>query len=236
MPAATGSARPFDADTRIDQYLKDEGLWADIDFDDLIDRWEHVFGFQCADSEWNRLFRFDLSSPEEWEAEVGPRFTFGNLAKFIAEHAPPISLAPVALLGVPCETGGVFRGMEQVAQRMRVPEFGPSTPIRDRFRGGRLHAFWNQVRWTSENKLPPLRETVVTAEQLAWLIGFLAVLIGAIATGILQTGIYLEVGIALFAILLVVSRTISYFSNPLPLGVETFADMARLIAKELAGG
>jgi hypothetical protein len=75
-------------DLRIDHQLKVGGGWEEIDLMDVFFRVQRFFGFRCADAEWRQLFRTDLAreAPAAWEETAGSFFTFGHLARFIADR------------------------------------------------------------------------------------------------------------------------------------------------------
>lgn len=51
---------------------------------DLADGLDRLFGLEFSIHDWKNFFGLECSSVEEWQHTVAPRFTFGNLASFLA--------------------------------------------------------------------------------------------------------------------------------------------------------
>ncbi|HTU22852.1 MAG TPA: hypothetical protein VMG10_32735 [Gemmataceae bacterium] len=224
----------FLPDMRIDYHLRQEGWWEEIDLMDVAYSLERTFGFTCSRQEWLEYFGDGLDA-EEWEHLAGPRLTFRGLADFIRERLEPISLEPITILGKPCCTAGIFRALERLASQVHpnVRRFAPSTPIRRCLRGVRLHRFWSRLRWIFEDQLPPPPEFHLSSRGLFHSlifklgVGFVVALwrrdLSGVLTGILTT----------FALLVPVGIIVAFINqrlNPLPEGIETFGDLARLLA------
>jgi hypothetical protein len=212
----------------------EEGVFQDIDFADVLFRLEMLFGFNCTMKEWQTLLGEPIQDLNEWKKNVAPRLTFRALVDFIRERLAPISLEPVTLLGKPCLSAGVFRGLEQLAEQIdpKVRQFAPSTPIRGRLRGFRLHLFWSRLRWMIEDQLPPPRQITFRSR------GFFHSLLFKLGVGLLialwkrdLTGLLEGIGVtfALFIPVGVIVAFINTHLNPLPEGIETFGDLARVL-------
>lgn len=223
---------PFDADTRIDLYLKADGTWHEFDLDEVWKELQEFFGFKCSIDQWKQLFRLDVTDAEKWESECAPHITFGALARFIAERTEAISLAPTTILGRRCAPAGAFIGIRRVAQRLRpyCNDFAPSAPIIENFRGRSLDRLWTQLRWMSNGQLRQLPATWrdVTFNTYMW-----CFLIAWLAMGVSWAfGDYRIVGFAVVGsiIAIVIAEAYHYFRNPLPNDVATFRDLANRIA------
>jgi acyl carrier protein len=226
---------PINPDMSLIAQLKDEGIFDDIDFADMLFRLEILFGFKCRMKEWEHFLGFDIRDINEWERTLAPRLTFRALADFVRERLEPIALEPVSLLGKPCLTAGIFRGLQQLAEQIdpKVRQFAPSTPIRSRLRGFRLQLFWSRLRWMIEDQLPPPRQFTFRSR------GFFHSLLFKLGAGLLialwkrdLTGLLEGIGVTftLFIPLGVIVAFINTHLNPLPKGIETFGDLARVLA------
>jgi hypothetical protein len=230
-----GCDSPIDPDMSFIEQLRTEGLYEEIDFVDVRFRLQRLFGFTCSRSEWETFFGTHIKDPNTWEKTIPPWLTFRALADFIGEHLKPISFEPMALLGKPCLTAGIFRGLERLAVQVnpRVQRFGPSTPIRQRLRGVRFYIFWNRLRWMLHDQLPHPRAIRFFSR------GFLHSLSFKVAIGVMialwkrDLNGFL-VGLAVTLSLLVpmgwLAALINWWRNPLPERIETFGDLARVLA------
>ncbi|MGC3965899.1 MAG: hypothetical protein QM775_00560 [Pirellulales bacterium] len=225
----------FQGDTRIDEYSQAEGSWEELDFADVMFRFERHFGFTCGEDEWNELFRFDLATSDHtvWKAEVAPRLTFGALARFIAARATvvpqiePITFQPVTLLGRTCAPAGAFVGIEQAAKLAGDEvRFAPSMRIIDAFRGERLDEFWRELRWWTNNALPELPKHWRGAPSEALSLGCLACFVAAFASCVM--GSFLPIVAALIVSFLIYKAAAIYkrVADPLPSSFVTFRDLA----------
>src|SRR6185437_8333692 len=124
----TGGNDSFDAGTRIDHHLESEGISEEIDITEILHDIEQFFRFSCRLEEWQSYVGWDTKDQEEWERKYAPQFTFGRLADFIRERVEAISLEPLTLLGKPCLTAGIFRGLERLAEQInpKTPRFAPT--------------------------------------------------------------------------------------------------------------
>jgi acyl carrier protein len=230
-----GLSERFDSDTRIDHHLEADGFLDHVDFGDVIHDIEELFDFHCPEEEWRRFLGSDVHDPDEWQETVGPHFTFGGLAELIIENTDAISLGPTLVLGQSCKTAGVFSGIEQLAQRImpKVALFTPNTLIRSRFRGRRLDELWCKLRWMSLDRLPPLSRPKY-GSVFSWnlLIGGGAILL-AIAWGLIPIFSWRLLYAIFFLVGLYYAAAAFYFiSNPLPKGISTFGELARVIADD----
>jgi hypothetical protein len=209
--------------------------FADIDLSDVFYRLERTFGFKCSKKEWHTFLGLHITDLSEWEKTVAPRLTFDALAQFICERLKPISLEPITILGKPCLTAGVFRGLELLAEQIdpKVRKFAPSTPIRTRLRGFRLRCFWSKLQWIMEDQLPPPPQITLSSR------GCLHSLLFKLSAGLViflwrrnwegvLAGIVTTV--FLFIPMGIIVALINDRLNPLPEGIETFGDLARVLA------
>lgn len=225
---------PFDAHTRLDVYLKSEGVWDELDFADVFRGLERFFDFSCSDDEWLRFFGFDPSrrTRDEWEQTVAPQLTFGALSKFIAERAIQISFRPVAIVDVECPSAGAFLGIQEIARRecSYSGGFGPSRRIIDHMRGRQLEAFWTQVRWITQNSIPELPSSWREVTVNAGIIGCLGVVAGFIAGWLIDSVVLLAFAMAGAASVYLLAATYKHLANPLPPGIVTFRDLSMMVA------
>jgi hypothetical protein len=233
-----GCQERLEPQTRIDGYLKRSRFWNDLDFAELIAEVEERFGFDASAEDWAEFFGTGIRDKKRWEAEVGPRCTFGSLADFIARHVPPVSFDAVARCGTNCGTAGAFHGIERVARQIRADlgELRPSTPIRDRLRANKLETFWNRVRWMSGDALPPLRTPWRRTLRRAVLVAFLALFAGLWLSLARGTWTWLVLTATVFVSLRLSLDVVVYCENPLPSGIDTFGDLARLLADKSRTG
>lgn len=229
-----GSAALFDSSTRLDEYMRADGTWEETDFAEVFRDLERFFGFRCAAGEWGVFLRGEEADtdPRDWKTAVAPRLTFGALGRFIADRADGISMRPVVLAGRECRSAGVFLGLLQLAGRVagRDVRFRPSTRIVEVLRGGALDDFWTRLRWISQNRIPQLPSFWGAFANFALGLSFLGGLFGVLAawaTGGLGIGVVAFV-VALAAFL--AASIYKHWANPLPAGVESFRDLANLIA------
>ncbi|HEY7428299.1 MAG TPA: hypothetical protein VH682_28960 [Gemmataceae bacterium] len=229
-----GCESPFNADMSIHHYFQTEKSWDGVDILEFVCEIEDLFGFNCSGKEWYSFFGVPIRDAEEWEKTVAPRLTFRALADFILERLNPIAFEPVNLLGKPCLTAGVFRGLERLAVEVnpRVARFAPSTPIRQCLRGVRLHRFWNRLRWMLEDQIPPPPEIQLSSR------GLLHSLVFKLGVGVAialwkrdLSGVFAGI-LTTFALLIPLGIIVGFINqrlNPLPEGIETFGDLARVL-------
>ena len=245
----------FDENTRFDEYMKQAGLWDDIDFADVFYDLEHFMGATDASrrrwmcetlNDWNKLFgsKDKRLSAEKWEVEYGQHITFGVLTDFLIERTPVIPIEPVWVMGRECKTAGAFRTIERICRltEPRVKEFAPSTPIRARFRSGKQRQLWARLRWLSEGRLPPHRETAWFALRKLFnsRVGLISLGISYLVTVLLFFSVLggpftecllITAGNFLF-ILVLAMALLSRFEDSLPEGFATFRDVACALARE----
>jgi hypothetical protein len=247
-----GCESPFDPDMRIDKQFEAEKDHIDSDrrirgfpkiyyfsLYIMFRGLQRFFGFTSSWEEWKDFFGLSVRNRDEWEKKVAPRLTFRGLADFIRERMEAIPLEPLVLLGSSCLSAGIFRGIEQLVHQIRPKArgFGPSTPIRDCLRGRRLHVLWSRLRWIVEDQIPPppaltfdtrhLRHSRYLKLTIGLLLALwqrdLEGLVLGIVSGLTMTHILL---LLLGGILEIINSRM----NPLPEGIETFGDLARVLA------
>ena len=223
-----------DLDRRIDQYLKDINEWNAFDFADFIYVIERLFHFECSPKEWKAFFGVDCGyqSEEEWVEQVGLHLTFKALVEFIAARAPYVSFQPVTVIDRACGPAGAFYGLEELSGKYfsATCRVTPSTQLLDAFRGRQLEKFWGELQWRSGAKLTDLKSFWFLLEGCGCLMFFLALFIAVVI--FLPGGDYLALTVTLLSAY-TVWRVISvccYWSNPLPPELQTFRDLAVLIA------
>jgi hypothetical protein len=186
---------------------------------------------------------------ERWQEDVAPQFTVRRLAELIARKARVPSFAPVTIFGSHCEPAGAFLGI------CSLPEakggcHAPSTPLRMLGGSARICDLWTRAEWASGAQLPPINPLRLCQPQTPaqhvrmvtfGLTGFAIFLITitaiAQATRAAQETIFSHsivsalvsatvAGLVMFGIHQIAERT----HDPLPTGVKTFGDLARMIS------
>jgi hypothetical protein len=225
----------FDPETRIDAQVNAEGDFDDFDIAELICALQWIFNFTCPRKDWEIFFGCHCRDVSEWEKTGASRCTFRGLADFIGERLNPVSLEPLTLLGKPCLTAGIFRGLEQLAVQVnpRVVRFAPSTSIRQCLHGVRLRRFWNRLRWMIEDQIPPPPRLDVRSEAFfnSLLLKFIIPLL--IAGARRDWAGMIVAFIVSFVLLIPIGVMVEFINarlNPLPEGIETFGDLARILA------
>jgi hypothetical protein len=229
----------FDVNTPVMPLLEASELVDDICMDFILPI-DFYFENNLSIKDWAKFFEESPNSND---------VTFGDVADFIAEKLPAVSLEPAVVLGKTCQPAGAFLGLEQLARHVqpKLPAVGPSTPIRNCLQGGKLQAFCNHLHWVScglierpQEILAPktlrrrLLELSVVVLAAVLIIGCLMAFhdFGPQALGRLEVwfGIWfgsLAVVCFYWAGVFCFAR---WISSPLPPGVETFRDLAKLIA------
>ncbi|MCH9654754.1 MAG: hypothetical protein K0U86_12990 [Planctomycetes bacterium] len=241
-----GTDRPFDAETRIDLHMQANNEW-DIDLADIFFRLGMYFGIECPDDEWFQGLGIDkpVTSIEEWERDIAPGFTFGALARFIQDRAVAnFSFQPVTMINRECATAGAFYGIQQVSEELTVSkhpscQFGPSTKIIDVFRGNALQEFWSQLSWKSEHRIPELpaswRNMGISgiAEYYFYLGCFCYLIAGGVAFYTSNIIFIVLTAVVMFCVQYLIhidNVKRKYSTNPLPPEIQTFRDLAIVIA------
>ncbi len=227
----------FDADMRIDQYLKEHDLWDDFDLYYLVKEIEEFFHFMCSEEEWKDLFGINppKNTVEEWEELVGQHLTFRVLAQFIAERALAISFRPVIVIDRECAPAGAFFGIQEVVKNVAPDSkrFAPSTKIIDVIRGKSLEKFWTQLKWFTRHEVPELSATWKNAEELGCLVGLLGVPAGILIYLLTENSLsFVLIPFVCALIWWAFSSLYKNYVNPLPSGISTFRDLAMLIAAQ----
>lgn len=225
----------IDPDLRIDEFFKADGIWEELDTGELAEELSNYFGFSCSLDEWEAFFGWTTSAHarnvEEWEQLFAPHFTFRGLADFIRERAEPISFEPLTLLGKPCITAGIFRGLERLTEQIHpvASRFAPSTSIRACLRGSRLRRFWNRLRWMTEDRIPapPRIKFGCGGFYFKLAIGLLIALWHRDLDGLWLS---LKVTAVLFIPTAFLVEFLNSRLNPLPKEIQTFGDLSRYLA------
>ncbi|HEY7313114.1 MAG TPA: hypothetical protein VH643_27445 [Gemmataceae bacterium] len=228
----------FDLDTRIDENtgLATLGdligcLVGEVEYITRI-AWtiETFFGFSCRPEEWNCYFGLNATSREEWEHFFAPCFTFRRLVEFIQARVKPLPLEPITVLGKPCLTAGIFRGLERLARQVHpaLRQIAPSTPICARLHGLCLRRFWNRLRWITEERIPTRRIKLGCG-------GFYFKLGIGLAIALWKRDLEgLCLSLLVTALLFIPTALLLGFLNsrinPMPKEIKTFGDLARYLA------
>lgn len=243
MFGVTNSRRALDVDTRIDEYMKATDS-TELGPLELLWGIERCFGLRLRWAEWNEFPGPRITTVEEWETKVGPRYTFGRLADFIGERVEVVALGSISVLGKPCDLAGAFQAIELVAKQVRPrgPAFGPSTPINRVLVGAVLSTFWDRLRWMTEEAIPPLRTTTLTRlRRTCCAVGVLASLVLLIwtLTALFRAewlGALRHFGMVPCFVLgtFALCRLMARLDNRLPDGLRTFKDLAAAVAGSAA--
>ncbi|MCH9655095.1 MAG: hypothetical protein K0U86_03745 [Planctomycetes bacterium] len=231
---AMGTDRPFDAETRVDLHMKANCEWEETDLADLFFRFEKHFGFESSLEEWTEeLGIANVPSLDVWENEMAPKFTFGALARFIQKRAVnTVSFKPVMVINKECLPAGAFYGIEQISNQLVSAKcrVTPSTKIIDAFRGYKLNSFWSELSWRSEVPLPQLSRHWDFLADWGYMITFWGMLI-AFPLVFFMGNFYILLGAVLLVIAIwLIDSAYTHYSDPLPPELQTFRDLAMLIA------
>ncbi|WP_425400453.1 hypothetical protein [Aeoliella sp.] len=208
------------------------------------------FGFEHSETRWAVWLKLKatpgLSKSERkraweyWQEVTSKTITVRKLAEHIADYAPGTSMKPSTVFGVECAPAGVFRGLCQLPE-VRGKRVAPSTPLRSTLLGYRLRSFYGRSEWISGTRLPPLVGTygdfgLPHAIGIALIFHLFAVPAGVGLLELFSQPIIaglgaLCAGVAGTCLVGFVVGTISdWLRNPLPVGINTFGDLARVIA------
>lgn len=248
---------PFDEDTPLVAWYRDAGLSDECPLV-MLECIASYFGLRYGQTRWaawlrlprhpgaaggERMYCISRSrkqSIDAWEEQIAPTITFGDLARYLAKRATAVSLEPVTVFGSRCEAAGVFLGITKLPG-LRAKRIAPSTPLLQGMRRCEAPAYFDQVAWAAEAELPPVRryESVVSFrrwdEALVNTVFWIAVAAGfylAVALhGAWGGSVFLWVPLNGFCLAMGLRQAVlNKIAQPLPDGVDTFGDLARLIA------
>jgi hypothetical protein len=194
-----------------------------------------VFGLRLTDADSAALHK--LASIER-KRFCKPRclVTLNQLADFFVNRVPAVSFGPVEIAGVECAHAGAFLGVRDAARNIAgMPRFAPSTPIRSRLSRTQLASLWSRVRWASGNALPPLRSRWYDRAACLFVLTMMGLLgsgVAALFWGAFAALLHAASFCKLSWVLLSLAER---FENPLPEGIETFEDLAVVIAESNVG-
>jgi len=157
----TGKEIPFTADTLYGDYCKFTKCWDYVDLAEFRFDIEAYLGVDVLPDDWDRLFGLSIHDDEEWQERIGSKLTFRDIAVFIRDRTRIISIEPATILGKPCRPAGAFRTIVGVVSELLPLKeaFAPSAKIDETFTAEDLSTIWYKLRWLSENRLPPLRNS-----------------------------------------------------------------------------
>lgn len=207
------------------------------------------FGLRWSDRRWAvwlrlpRARRIRTLSREErerhwdnWVENTSQSRTIRNLAEYLARHAKGISMDPVSVFGNHCAPAGAFLGI------CHLPELcgrrvAPSTRIRQVLGATCIEAMLRRANWISGAKIKAQRRFSLWSDPIPHcmipvvLVVFpgIPLLLGGLAAH-LPFSPMVVIGVAVVLSFALLWRTNDRLRNPLPDGVETFGDLARLIA------
>lgn len=227
--------------------FRDYRLAEDLDLlFNFIEPIEEYFGFPRSNDPWQELFGFAGNSSAISIVDL----TYGDIADFIARQLPSVSFEAAVIFGKSCRPAGAFLGMEEIVRNIapEMEKFAPSTPIRSRLNGLSLRRYCQALHWQTAGAVPiPCNPLMIksgwrqVSDISAFLIGVASYFVYFLMTfplipknsewagwiiGISMIAFFLWVTFVYFAGHILVLR----FSNPLPPGIKTFRDLAKLIA------
>ncbi|MBN70869.1 MAG: hypothetical protein CME32_16500 [Gimesia sp.] len=223
-----------DLDLRIDLYFKAVKVWDDIDFTDFRFRFERVFQIKCAPEVWEQLFGVGshYRTEAEWVEQVGQYLTFRKLVDFIAERTTYISFQPVHVIDRECGPAGAFYGITELSNLL-VPaacQITPSTRIIDAFRGDTLDQFWSELCWRNRQMIPVISRKWDSLFLSGCLLAVLGFLIGIPLSIVTANILYLLAPCVSLYACWKLYCLYHHHSDPLPPELQTFRDLALLIA------
>ncbi|QDV20173.1 hypothetical protein Pan153_48450 [Gimesia panareensis] len=222
-----------DLDLRVDLYLKKHKVWDMVDLLDFMFRFERAFQIRCSAEEWKKLFGRDRGrTEEEWVEQVGQHLTFKKLVDFIAEHTTYISFQPVTVIDRECGPAGAFYGITELSEQLVPPacQITPATRIIDAFRGDALDQFWSELCWRSTQKLPDISRKWDVLFFSGCLLSVLGLLFGIPLSIVTTNYLYALVPCVYLLANWKVYTLYNHYSDPLPTDLQTFRDLAILIA------
>lgn len=234
---------PFQPDDRIDEHMQSLiPSWSgeEIDYSDLVDLYksfQFCFRFKCTREEWSDYFRLKVyhDEYEEWERLYAADFTYRRAAQFIAERVSAISFNPVNVIGRDCRPAGAFIGLQELVRevKQRPQEFGPSTRIRDVLKGNAFVYFWMKVRWITAQRAPDLSQNYQKmGTHVVFIMLACVMIMGAILFSFRVDPLYyFYSAFAVIPLWILVGFLMERRMNPLPADLQTFRDLAVLIAE-----
>lgn len=174
-----------------------------------------------------------------WQNETGKSITVRKLAEYIARHARGVSMEPTTVLGRYCTPAGAFRGLCELPE-VRGKRVGPSTKLRDVMGAWKLTEFWGRAEWVSGQPLPKLNIWSIWSDPLPWkwVVPVIAIYVGGsgwVGAFAIRFGMPLWfIAFLSVATFFALAAWIENNRNPLPEGIQTFGDLARLIARRNA--
>ncbi len=234
---------PFQPDDRIDVHMQSRiPNWSgeEVDYSDLVDLYKGLqccFRFECSRKEWSDYFRLDIYvvNYEEWERLYAGDFTYRRVAQFIADRATVISFEPVNAIGQVCGSAGAFYGIQELVRevKQRPQEFGPSTRIRDVLKGNAFVYFWMKVRWITAQRAPDLSQIYRRlGTHVVFIMLASVMLMGAILFSYrVDPRYYFYSAFAVIPLWILFGVLMERRMNPLPADLQTFRDLAVLIAE-----
>ncbi|WP_152097777.1 hypothetical protein [Lacipirellula parvula] len=184
-----------------------------------------------------------------WKSDVAPQFTVRCLAELMARKASVPSFEPVTILGSHCEPAGIFLGLCGLPES-RNGRYAPSTPLRALGGSTRICKLWARAEWISGARLPAVKQLRLCRPQnLIQHVRMVAFGLGGFATFIVSvfaafaafdaepntSSFWLGPALGVTAaglVMLAISRIAERVHDPLPKEVQTFGDLAKLIAAQ----
>ena len=236
LQSMAGKNCDVDATTNLVEF--EEDLGDSLFHMEMVACLEERLGIRLSHEEMIAFYQLgeinDSKHYEKWRQTIAPKVTVTALVTFLRDRFKSVSFEPVSVLGSPpCPAAGYFVGISNIVQQIHpeAPRFGPSTPIRKVLSNTRLRVFWNRLSWSAKQSLPPLS---------FWL-NHLANALLIISIGFLVFGIMVDWAIlASVWLLCLKGLQIGWWlhrrANPLPHGIDTFADLSRYLARKRRRG
>lgn len=194
-----------------------------------------VFGLTLTEADWNSLQRLGDLQTKRFRK---PRcfVTLDRLADFFVDRVPAFSFEPVEIAGVWSAHAGAFLGMRDAARSIAgMPRFAPSTPIRTHLSRSQLASLWDRVRWVSGQALPPLQSRWYNRAACFFVLSVMGLLGSGFAALFWGAFAALLHAVSFCKLTWVLLSLAERFENPLPEGIETFEDLAVVIAESNVG-
>ena len=209
---------------------------------EFLEELSHYVGLSWGQDRWAVWLQLrKYKTFKQLDEAILQRRTVGDIARQIATRAPGVSLEPISVFGRKCEPAGAFLGIVQLShyatEGCLSTRIAPSTKLRDALPNRQLDIIWQKLSWISGKQIPSL--TYYGGKHRfhwpAWLLAFLSTIVMLVA-------VILAVSISSFGTAMVTFFAAAAFGllsancfvrsivNPLPLRIETFGDLARLVA------
>lgn len=181
------------------------------------------FGISEKSESWKGILQI-LNRPS---SETETPLSVMDFAAILAEHSRIPDFGVRDICGVQSEEAGLFLGMQdtlKVLQDRKRLRFGPRTRILDCVRGSDLELFWGRLTHQIGLPLPPLNWPYQKLSGGLMLKAFVCLLL-AVLWLVMELPLTFVRELILAFLLFGIGFRIMHRGNPLPEGIETFADL-----------